>query len=176
MIKLFGLTTVAALEAAQKQRDDWKLFYQEASETIAQLAQSDKECSKDKAELQQKLETVESAYRASLATNAELEQSLQHLTDENEAITVKLEATTTKIEELTQELKDCRTLVKTLEDANKEQADKLGKQIETIDKALEEAAQQGLLYNQATVEITQLKLVNNRNKIAIDNFILEVTN
>jgi septal ring factor EnvC (AmiA/AmiB activator) len=175
-IKLFGLTTVAALKAAQKDRDKWKADFYENNETIERcisrnnaLDETIKQLDKDKAELETKL-------KASLTTNTELEQSLQHLTAENNAIAAKLEAIAAKVEALTQELKDCKSWAEQLQQTNREQADKLGKQVETISNAFEEAAKSSMLVNQATIELSLLKQKNNRYQTAINNLNLEVNN
>lgn len=140
MVKLFGLTTVAALTVAQNEAKKWKADFFENNETIERL-----------------------------------QQMLNAIQKENLELKTAIEKRDAKIETLTQELADCRTWVKTLEDTNKVQVEKLRKQVETINNALNESAQTGLILKQATVEIASLKLANSRYKIAADNFLLEVT-
>ena len=154
MVKLFGLTTVAALTKAQRECEQLKCSLHLA-----------KKWEKDFYENNEIIERLQQLLNASEA--------------ENLAIEAKLNDRDIKIEELTHDLAESKIWAKTLEDTNKEQAERLGKQVAATNKAIEDHAATSLLYNQATVDIASLKLANKRYqeavKIAADNFILTIT-
>jgi septal ring factor EnvC (AmiA/AmiB activator) len=156
---LFGLTTASALDEKHRECEQLKCSLHLA-ENLAQ---------KWKANFFENNETIE-----------RLQQLLNASEAENLEIKAKLNTRNIKIECLIQDLAESKIWAKTLEGTNREQAEKLGKQVDAINNALNESAQTSLLYNQATVDIAALKLANKRYqeavKIAADNFILSITN
>lgn len=97
----------------------------------------------------------------------ETNDAIERFQIENKALKKDLEKLTAKHEALKQDLKDKEAWVNHLEETNKEQAELIAKQINSINQALEESARNAMLYNEATVKLAQQKTAI---RIAIENF------
>jgi len=97
----------------------------------------------------------------------EANETIERFNQENKGLKRDLDAIAAKHDALTQDLKESKIWVTQLEKANKEQSDLIGRQRETIDKALEEAAKTAMLRNESTVKLAQQRTAI---RIAIDNF------
>ena len=110
----------------------------------------------------------------------ETNEDIERFQIENKALKKELDALKTKYQALGKDLADCKIWAAHLEVTNKDQAALLAKQVATINAALDESAKTSLIHNQATIDISSLKLANKQYreavKIAADNFILLITN
>jgi ABC-type transporter Mla subunit MlaD len=108
----------------------------------------------------------------------EANETIERFNQENKKLKKDLSTITVKLEALKQDLAESKTWAEQLIKSNKDQADLLGRQQATITKALDEASQAAMLRNEATIEISALKLENKRYRetvqIAIDNLALEI--
>ena len=109
----------------------------------------------------------------------ETNDAVERFQIENKALKKELDALKPKHQDIKQELADCKTWATHLEGTNKDQAELIAHQVISANSALEESAQNSLLYNQAIIDIAMLKLANHRYlesvRIATDNFILLIT-
>jgi chromosome segregation ATPase len=105
-------------------------------------------------------------------------ETIERFQQLNNGLTRQVAELTAKLESLKQDLKESKIWITQLEESNKTQADLLGEQQSAITKALDEASQAAMLRNEATIEITALKLENKRYRetvqMAIDNLALGI--